>query len=437
MKKPTNSTGRLTKDLSKSKSAPRTRELSRTKDLPKAELPHFAERKTSMLRNKARMRRKRLSFLFLTTLGILFLGMLVGLIVRFFPVHFMGKPLEAQNVLILGIDYNYDPEGRKLTPNPECQRTDTIFVAHLDPANHTVNVLSLPRDTRVLIPGHGINKLNAAHAFDGPRLAKETIESLLDIEINRYVRIDLNKAQELLGLVGGLDLFVEAPMQYTDRTAGLTIDLKPGWQRLNAKDAIAYARFRHDALGDIGRVHRQQLVLAAIQKKLANPLNWWRVPRLLSSGFACISTDMTFGELSQLVNFAKNRARLSTRFATLPGDFGHGGYWLPSISRISALKETFFTPPKEESAECRTEILYAPNQEARAESLVQSLTQAGIQVIHSRPLEDPQPSKVITYGQSPSWEAKLKGFLPALNWQLSDEPSSYSANFTVILGTDL
>jgi LCP family protein required for cell wall assembly len=398
------------------------------------------------LRSKTLNRRKRLTKLFAVTLIALFAGLAAGMISKVFvPAErlsglFGGGALREQNILLLGVDFNYDTSGKQLSTTSSLlnQRTDTILLAHLDPQNRILNVISLPRDTRALIPGYGIGKLNLAHALKGPQLAIETVESLLDIKIDHFIRIDLGKARELLDIIGDLDVYVEAPLQYTDHTANLKIDLKPGWQRLSGQDAVSYARFRHDSLGDIGRVHRQQVLINAVQQKLCNPLNWWRLPRLVSAGFASVTTDLDAQQIGQILHFVKNRDHLSTHFTTLPGDFAYDGFWLPNVARINALHDTLFSEIKNERTECRAEILFAPEQASRIDALIQSLDQAGIQVVHSRPMkgENRQITRILSNGHNPNWEKKIKELLPSAPCQLSDDPSSYSADFTIVLGAD-
>ncbi|HBN07483.1 MAG TPA: hypothetical protein DD435_02170 [Cyanobacteria bacterium UBA8530] len=427
-----------------------TKKKGKTANLSKADLPRFPkatkDSKTSLLRSKARTRRKRLTKLFAFTLIALFAGLVVGAITKvFIPAErlsglFGGSALREQNVLLLGVDFNYDTSGKQLSTasSAQNQRTDTILLAHLDPQNRLLNVISLPRDTRALIPGYGIGKLNLAHALKGPKGAIETVESLLDVKIDHFIRIDLGKAKNLLDIVGGLDIFVEAPMQYTDNTANLKIDLKPGWQRLSGQDAVSFARFRHDALGDIGRVHRQQMLINAVQQKLCNPLNWWRLPRLISAGFASVTTDMDAQQIGQILHFVKNRDNLSTHFTTLPGDFGYDGFWLPNAGRIASLHDALFSQVKNEQTECRAELLFAPEQAGRIDGLIQSLDQAGIQVVHSHPMEGEsrQSTRILSNGHNPNWEKKIKSVLPSAPCQLSDDPSNYSADFTIVLGAD-
>src|SRR5690606_13458695 len=122
-------------------------------------------------------------------------------------------------------------------------RTDTIILATIDKAEGSIHAVAIPRDTRVRIPGRsGYDRINAAHAYGGPKLAVRTVEELLGIEIDYYVRIDYEGFETIIDTLGGVVIDVERPMRYVDRAQGLDIDLKPGVQLLNGKQALDYVR---------------------------------------------------------------------------------------------------------------------------------------------------------------------------------------------------
>ena len=139
-------------------------------------------------------------------------------------------------VLIMGVDEREDDFGR----------SDTIMVAQLDSTNDRLALLSIPRDTRVLIRG-GYDKINAAYAYGGISLAKQTVEDFLDLEIDHYVIFNTSGLIKMLDAMGGIDIDVEKRMFYEDPwddNGGLYIDLRPGLQHMDGKTAMTYVRFR-------------------------------------------------------------------------------------------------------------------------------------------------------------------------------------------------
>ncbi len=157
-------------------------------------------------------------------------------------------------------------------------RGDVIILVKVDGNGSVMQMLSIPRDLWVSIPGHGDNRINAAYSFGGSRLMVETIKQNLDVEINHYVEIDFIGFQGMIDELGGIT--IDFPYPARDENSGLSVDA--GSQRLDGKMALAYARSRHyqeyrdgswqpvDA-NDFGRSARQQQVIRAIMAEIKSP----------------------------------------------------------------------------------------------------------------------------------------------------------------------
>jgi len=165
-----------------------------------------------------------------------------------------GKP---QTILVLGTDHRYGV-GR----NAEPVRSDTMMAVHLDPDRGATTVMSFPRDLQVRIPGHGTNKINAAYAIGGAKLAVKTVDSL-GLDISHVIGVDFHGFGRAVNTLGCVYVDVErryfndnAPPADSD-TPYATIDLKPGYQRLCGSQALDYVRFRH-LDDDFVRAARQQ-----------------------------------------------------------------------------------------------------------------------------------------------------------------------------------
>jgi LCP family protein required for cell wall assembly len=236
------------------------------------------------------------------------------------------------NVLVMGIDRVPDaPEG---SDEMFSGRSDTMLVIRVNPDDNSVNLLSVPRDTQVEIPGIGVTKINQANASGGPLLARETVSKTLNgMPIDRYVRVSTSAFRELVDLLGGVQVYVPEPMQYTDNTQKLKIDLAPGWQTLNGDQAEQFARFRHDNYGDIGRVQRQQALIKALREKLTNPLVLPRIPSLIGMMQKYIDTNLSVEEMLSLVGFGLKLDKDDFRMVMLPGRFSapdeyRASYWI-------------------------------------------------------------------------------------------------------------
>lgn len=192
------------------------------------------------------------------------------------------------NVLLLGID-DGDSEADKSEP----KRTDAMIVASFDPKEHKISLISLPRDTMVILPGHTqYEKLNSAYTYGGVAMAKQTIANLLRIPIHYYALANWQGFIEIINLIGGVDLYVDKDMRYEDPYANLKIDIKHGYQHLDGEKSGQYVRFRSDELGDIGRVQRQQKFLKALGLQMFSIENITKIPKLLSTAKQYIETDM-------------------------------------------------------------------------------------------------------------------------------------------------
>ena len=169
-------------------------------------------------------------------------------------------------ILLVGLDYDYNAQDYEFSKD---SRTDTIKVAALDLATKSLNVVSVPRDMDYIFPSGHEGKINEGYQIGGIKETERDIAQFLGIRgFDRYVIVRINALKELINAVGGIDLNVEKKMDYDDNWGHLHIHLKPGMQHLNGDQAVGYSRFRHDEMGDITRITRQDRVLRALIAKL-------------------------------------------------------------------------------------------------------------------------------------------------------------------------
>lgn len=250
------------------------------------------------------------------------------------------------NILVMGIDrVPGAPDGSQ---EVFAGRSDTMLLLHLDPDVQTVGMLSIPRDTQVEIPGLGTSKINQANASGGPALTRQVVSQTLNgIQIDRYVRVSTEAFRELVDLLGGVRVYVPEPMSYEDKTQKLKIDLAPGWQTLNGSQAEQFARFRHDAYGDIGRVQRQQALIKALREQLTSPTVLPRIPALIQVMQKYIDTNLSGEEMLSLINMGLRLDRENFRMVMLPGRFSTpdeyvASYWIMDpAGRDRVLREYF------------------------------------------------------------------------------------------------
>ena len=236
---------------------------------------------------------------------------------------------DKATVMIMGVDERADDVGR----------SDTLMIATLDPDKNQAALLSVPRDTRVKIKGHGFDKINAAYAYGGRKLTQETIESLLNTHIDHYIKINVHGFTKIIDALGGIDIDVEKRMYYEDPwddDGGLYIDLQPGMQHMDGKTAITYVRYR-DEEGDIGRIKRQQNFMKAVMDKLVSPTIIPKLPAIVSAVSDSVETDMSVSEILSFLGTLQDAKDNGLKSEMLPGKpvYIDGiSYWVPDISKI-------------------------------------------------------------------------------------------------------
>lgn len=183
------------------------------------------------------------------------------------------------NVLLLGSDARGN----------EKSRADTIMILHYNQDKGTFKLTSIMRDSYVAIPGHAKHKINSAFARGGPELMRQTIKQNFDIDLQYYAIVNFQGFVQLIDEVfpNGVEINVEKEMsEYVDTP------LEPGLQRLNGKQMLSFVRFRHDAVGDFGRVERQQIAIKAIKEQLSGVKTIARLPKLIGVVTPYINTNM-------------------------------------------------------------------------------------------------------------------------------------------------
>lgn len=296
-----------------------------------------------------------------------------------FPTPFGMK---RHNLLILGVDDN--PDAKDMWSGT---RTDTIILANIDPKNKSVNAISIPRDSKVFLAGNkGINKINSAHAIGGIEMTKSTIEKTLGVKIHRFVMVHDGIVKELVDAIGGVEIYIEKPMRYRDRTANLNINFNKGIQKLDGQKSIEYLRFRHDQLGDIGRTQRQQWFIRALVKELQDPKTLPKIPELISTARKYIKTDINVNEMAQYIELLRHIDLSKTEIATLPGQpnqRGYISYWILDPEKTQEVVDRLIYRDKNKHTidkQIVANVMYAKDYKTKANALIAELKKEGIDV---------------------------------------------------------
>lgn len=342
----------------------------------------------------------------------------------------LSQPL---NVLVQGVSPEYSGYHTRAPENFR-GHADTLLLVRFDPAQKRVVALSIPRDTYTVIPGRGYRKINEANVLGGPELAKKVVSRLVGVPVDAYVSISTEALRQAVDALGGVTVCVERPLHYRDTAAQLEINLEPGCQLLDGKNAEAYLRFRKDALGDIGRIQRQQAFFQALREQALSPAGVVRLPQVVAAVEANLRTDLSRAQIGQLVGFAMQRPDLVSLL--LPGGFGGG--WEVDPAGLEALVNRYFKDQGAEQAASVQDlrgrvasVIYAAEQWEQAKGVRDTLHRLGMRVILREVDAAPERSEVLSNGDSGLAQA-LAGQL-GIPWRISGE-TTLGADLTVRLG---
>lgn len=238
-----------------------------------------------------------------------------------------GRPVargEGSTFLVVGVD-NPDAAGiqeavRDRQWVPGVYRSDTMMLVHVDSDGRDAQVVSIPRDTWVQIPGRGMAKVNAAFSYGGPGLLLRTLEDLLDHRIDHVAAIDIGGFADLTREFGGVEVRLTEPLEVP--ATGET--LPPGRRELSGEAVVRYVRERKTLpRGDFDRVQRQQVVLRALVAQVLRPgtlVNPTKLTDLvqLTSQYVVTDSALTPGRIRALAWDSRRLRAGSMRFLTLP-----------------------------------------------------------------------------------------------------------------------
>lgn len=267
------------------------------------------------------------------------------------------KPGKPQTILVLGSDRRWS-DLKKNNPalarsNPA--RSDTIMLIRMDPDQEATAVMSIPRDLKVLIPGYGVNKINAAYSLGGPSLTAQTIKQLFgeDFKINHIVNVNFSGFREAVDAVGCV--YADVDRRYYHSNLGLPvsqhyaeIDIKPGYQELCGQRALDYVRFRH-ADSDLVRAARQQDFLRAAKDQLSTSSLLDKSTDLIKILKKYTQTDEALRsvkggiKLAKLGIFSAGHPVVQLKFDPVySGDPETGQYVEASADELARLRNQFF-----------------------------------------------------------------------------------------------
>lgn len=235
---------------------------------------------------------------------------------------------KPETVLVIGVD--------KRDPN-EAARSDTIMLVAMDPRKPQVDIISIPRDTRVKIPGRGYDKINAAHAYGGPELLMSTINELLGSRVSKYVEVDFQGFEKIIDVLGGVEIEVDKRMYHPEEN----IDLQPGLQLLDGHKALGFVRYRKDDPGgDVTRIGRQQKFVQALIDQSLKLSIIPKIPKLVNEIIHYVDTNLSVKDMLSMALAMKNLDTSAVNTYMLPGEgryINDISYWVIDNKELAEL----------------------------------------------------------------------------------------------------
>ena len=209
-------------------------------------------------------------------------------------------------------------------------RTDTMMLMKINFASGETNLLSIPRDTRVLINGNE-DKINHAHSNGGIELTMESLRDFLNLDVDYYVKVDYEIVKDIVDAIGGVEIDVPRNMKYKEMSptaASLDIDIKKGLQVLDGKNAHDFLRWRNNnemtrgyTMGDIGRIEAQQCFMKQLIKQTLKPKTIFKLPKLAETYLQNVETNIPKNVILKSAMSANKIDVENMKILTIPGEF--------------------------------------------------------------------------------------------------------------------
>lgn len=339
-------------------------------------------------------------------------------------------------------------------------RTDVIIVATFNSETKKINLVSVPRDTRVFLTESMLAdmrsrisgvpdtvKINEVHAYAGKEKANEysvkEVERLLGIDIDYFVKVDIEAFRKIVDQIGGVEMTLDRDYYYVDRAGGLYINLKAGPQTLNGEQAEQLVRYRKD-YGDLGRIQTQQKFLKAFAQKMLSPSNIKNAPAIVKILFDYVETDVDLTDALQYVQYLDDIDLNNIEMTTIPGEaqyIGNKSYFIHDEEGTKELVEKiFFSDDKNEatttanSKNARIEVLNGGSVSGLAQTTGDQLKSDGYNVVHIGNYEGTREQNTRIFVRKEGWGEDLKAYFKNSTVIVDESALSDDVDIQIVLG---
>lgn len=247
------------------------------------------------------------------------------------------------NVLVMGLDDGVDVGGQGN------QKADTVLVLSLDNQTGAVRVINIPDNTLVTVAGSTAQTpIKNVYEMGGASLMARTVDNLLGISIHQYIALDMQTLAELIDALGGMDLYVEKPMDYDDAESNTAIHLEQGYQHLTGAQAVSYLRFQSDDMGEIGRTQRQQKFVKTLYEQVVSLDTVPRLPLIAEIFKTKVKMSAEIFDAAHFANVLRHLQTGEPESVMLPGAPADNNVFMPNAAEIQTKMQDLFPSDKTE-----------------------------------------------------------------------------------------
>ncbi len=340
-------------------------------------------------------------------------------------------------------------------------RTDVIFVVNFNSKEKKISLVSIPRDTRVDICDEAriilddtgnwypdYCKINEVHAYagkeKGTQCAVLQLEDMLGIDIDHYVKINIEGFRAVVDMIGGVEVEVPQDMYYVDPYQDLYINLKAGYQTLDGEQAEQLVRFRSYPQGDVQRVEVQQLFLDAFINKVLNPKTMiMNITDYISAAYEYVDTDVTLKDALKYIGYVKDIDTGNILMETIPGSgqyIGNVSYFVSDKAEVKTfVNELFYSDSKDKEAKSYgldIEIANGGSVNGLASKNKEMLEDEGYTVIRVLNYEGEKTEHTRIYVRKEGIGADIQSYYAKSTLEVDDTLIADDADILIILGTN-
>ena len=365
-----------------------------------------------------------------------------------------NDPSKSVNTLVIGYDKGSNPG------ESGWFRSDVMMLVCLQEKDKKAVVLSIPRDTKVELPGYGTQKINAAHSYGGPSGAIDAVKALTGLDVNHYISMDFTGFEKIVNAIGGVPIHLNTPIN--DPHAGY---LPAGDLLLDGWQALVLVRSRNLPNGDIDRIRSQQAFLKALMDKAQSMKSVWKAKQLVDIAASSSQMDYNAGQLTNLAEELRGFQISNVQFVTVPGTspYINGvSYFVANTSLLARItadiqRDNWISPELlaelKSPVSQRVEELNAPNADviavlagsksagSKVSTVAQELRFMGHQKVLEGQTKEAYPNTVLIYRKEAqanleSIKASVPEFASAQVIEDAQTAGKYNSPVVVVLGAD-